>query len=469
MKRNANVWAKVLLGMIGVGAAIWIIIVSLGSAGTREWESYAASLRAKGQPLTFAEIEAQRAVIPEDKNSARVIEGLAATLDEQRGGAITLDSLGSGSNETGDFFTGLKRGRIERAREFLAKHQDILTKLEELRDKPTGRFLIQYDQKNPLGTLIPHVSHVRTASRLVRLDTKLRLVDADQAGALRGFELQCRLAGTFGDQPILISRLVQIAIEAQAIATAEDLLRSGTTDDPSLKRMAAELGAMKQTGTLKWGLLGERAFFVEACDALSAGRISLMDVAVSADGGTAPFLRLPAFLMRSNQLRGTQMHTSLIDAVDDPKALLAAARKIEQDVPNLSRMQMLVKILMPSLTRAVLLNTRISAQLDCAVSGLAAERFRLAEGRLPGTLDQLVPAYLPAVPIDPFDGKPLRLAQTQEGIVIYSVDENGVDDGGDIVTRKEGVRKTTPDMGFRLNGVDHRGVLLVDDPPRDED
>lgn len=472
MKRNGNIWAKVLLGMIGVGATIWIIIVSLGAAGTREWEAYAASLRAKGQPLTFAEIEARRAVIPDDQNSARIIEGLSAALAEQRGGAVTLDSLGSGSNETGDFFTGLKRGRLELAREFLSKHQDILTKLEDIGEMPSGRFAIQYDQADPIKTLLPHTSHVRAASKLVHLDAKLRLISADQAGALRDFALQCRLAGAFSDEPILISRLVQISVQAMAIQTAEEMLRVGAAETASLERMGNEFRAMKQYGTLMWALLGERAFFVETCEAIIGGSMQYVDIcSVGGDCNLLPqpFLRMPTFLVRSNQIRGAQLLNMLIDAADDSMALIAAAHKMEQEVSSLPRTQMFVKIFMPSLARTVVLNTKISTQLDCAITALAAERFRLAEGHLPGTLEQLVPAYLPSVPVDPFDRKPLKVARTEQGIVIYSVDENGIDDGGDVAWRKEHVRTRPQDVGFRLNDADHRGVLLIDDPPKEDE
>ena len=43
-----------------------------------------------------------------------------------------------------------------------------------------------------------------------------------------------------------------------------------------------------------------------------------------------------------------------------------------------------------------------------ALVALALERFRLATGGLPETLDQLVPEYLEAVPVDPFEGNPIR-------------------------------------------------------------
>src|SRR5262249_39096223 len=74
------------------------------------------------------------------------------------------------------------------------------------------------------------------------------------------------------------------------------------------------------------------------------------------------------------------------------------------------------------------------ARLACAVTALAAERFRLAhkDKRWPKTLDELCPAFLPAVPIDPYTGKPLLLGRHEEGIVIYSVGEDGRDDVGDV-------------------------------------
>jgi hypothetical protein len=43
----------------------------------------------------------------------------------------------------------------------------------------------------------------------------------------------------------------------------------------------------------------------------------------------------------------------------------------------------------------------IQTQLRIAVTACAIERFRLATGRLPDSLQELVPAYLPAIPSHP--------------------------------------------------------------------
>jgi len=65
------------------------------------------------------------------------------------------------------------------------------------------------------------------------------------------------------------------------------------------------------------------------------------------------------------------------------------------------------------------------------VAALAVERYRRANrGDLPPSLEALVPAYVRAVPQDPFSGAPLVYKQGPQDYLIYSVDNNRTDDGG---------------------------------------
>ncbi|MHB8652150.1 MAG: hypothetical protein ACYC8S_03375 [Minisyncoccota bacterium] len=59
---------------------------------------------------------------------------------------------------------------------------------------------------------------------------------------------------------------------------------------------------------------------------------------------------------------------------------------------------------------------------------IGIKAFKNDTGSYPQTLEQLVPNYLPSVPIDPFDGKPLRYSPEKK--IIYSVGKDGVDSGG---------------------------------------
>jgi hypothetical protein len=95
------------------------------------------------------------------------------------------------------------------------------------------------------------------------------------------------------------------------------------------------------------------------------------------------------------------------------------------------------------------------ALLRCTALALAAERYRQACGQWPAALDDLVPNYVAGVPNDPFDGRPLKLAKHAQGIAIYSVGVDGVDNGG-IIDISKGWRAPGTDLGFRLWDVKYR-------------
>jgi hypothetical protein len=64
---------------------------------------------------------------------------------------------------------------------------------------------------------------------------------------------------------------------------------------------------------------------------------------------------------------------------------------------------------------------------------MALEQYRLAKGSLPNSLSVLTPEFLSAIPTDPFDpvSAGLLYKKLAKGYVVYSVGENGKDDGGD--------------------------------------
>ena len=61
---------------------------------------------------------------------------------------------------------------------------------------------------------------------------------------------------------------------------------------------------------------------------------------------------------------------------------------------------------------------------------VAARRFLVERGRLPKSLDELVPDWIPALPLDPFGTGPLQMKRTKEGLVLYSVGPDGIDYDG---------------------------------------
>jgi hypothetical protein len=82
---------------------------------------------------------------------------------------------------------------------------------------------------------------------------------------------------------------------------------------------------------------------------------------------------------------------------------------------------------------------KIQTQQQMVLAAIGIQRYRLRTGKLPENLSALVPEYLPAVPRDFMDGKDLkyRLLPGGKEFVLYSVGEDGKDDGGDPTQQKE--------------------------------
>jgi hypothetical protein len=100
-----------------------------------------------------------------------------------------------------------------------------------------------------------------------------------------------------------------------------------------------------------------------------------------------------------------------------------------------------------------------------AIATIAVERFRRDHtGQPPASLQALVPAYLRAVPDDPFSGKPLILTVDAGSYAVYSVDIDRRDDGGVFSGTGTGVKErwrrladTAPgDIGIRVSLMPQR-------------
>jgi hypothetical protein len=73
---------------------------------------------------------------------------------------------------------------------------------------------------------------------------------------------------------------------------------------------------------------------------------------------------------------------------------------------------------------------RREAMTRMLICELAIRLFEHDHQRLPQSLEELVPTYLPSVPVDSYSGRPLTYRVQDGKPVLYSVGGDGVDDGG---------------------------------------
>ena len=102
-----------------------------------------------------------------------------------------------------------------------------------------------------------------------------------------------------------------------------------------------------------------------------------------------------------------------INALDLP---LNESRKVFDQIDDICKelpwYAFMTRMVMPALGRVADMQAKSTAMLTCAGVALAVERYRLAQGKLPEELEELVPDYLSTLPIDPFDGKLLKYERT---------------------------------------------------------
>jgi hypothetical protein len=96
-----------------------------------------------------------------------------------------------------------------------------------------------------------------------------------------------------------------------------------------------------------------------------------------------------------------------------------------------SPFKMLAAITIPNFTKAVQTTARYQTLVNESVVACALERYHIAHGEFPETLDALAPQFIKRIPHDIIGGQPLKYHRTADGkFVLYSVGWNEKDDGG---------------------------------------
>ncbi len=76
------------------------------------------------------------------------------------------------------------------------------------------------------------------------------------------------------------------------------------------------------------------------------------------------------------------------------------------------------------------------ARRDLGKVATALKLYKLKYGSYPKHLTDLVPNFIHELPRDPFTGSDLLYHKEGKGFLLYSLGQNGKDDGGKVVTKK---------------------------------
>jgi hypothetical protein len=278
------------------------------------------------------------------------------------------------------------------------------------------------------ATTLNYLPNMRKAIMLLNLEALLHAENNDTGRAIRSIVSGFGFARSLSKEPCIISQLVRLGCHSLNLTTLERVINRADLTDGQLIELSNYLYDAETTSDMTCAFVGERcmglSFFTSPQSMSSMGLEGIPARPVLVLFQAVGLVDMDAIIYLD--IMNDQLEAARLPYPQRRKATDA----IEAKLTSLSKIHILAHELTPALSRALTIETRTIARLRAARVGLAIQRYRLAVGRLPDSLAELVPTYLDAVPKDPFDGNDLRYKKRPAGFVIYSIGEDLSDDGG---------------------------------------
>ena len=443
-------------------ALVAIIIVAIGAMTIWRMSLESknrARLKAisdRGEPVDSVALNRSYADVTDTENAAFVWLGGAAEMTddaEKSDGWKKFKIPSRGTNVT--------EVQIEWARGLVQSNQTALKTFRKAATLTKSRYPV--DLSPGLNAQLPHLGKLTASVRLLQAEVAVAVADGDAQRAVDAVKAILAVGRSLSNEPVLISQLKSHATDATAFANMGYLIRRLALTDAQLADLAAAFARSEDPHSLYLALIGERATFVSAAKdpyaflATAGGPRSSSSVSQSAQELAFGVVRMTGFFERDFGFGLDALTTNIAFAkLPDPHRF--ASRTNWNAIEDRARegRYILSGLLLPALGKAVHRDTEDRAKARITQTVLAIERFRLAHAnQLPDALDALVPAYLPAIPSDPFDGKPLRFKRRESGYIVYSVGPDAVDDGG--LERPAKYKEKDPlDLTFIVEGAKTR-------------
>ena len=271
-------------------------------------------------------------------------------------------------------------------------------------------------EANPLNTKFPQFDHFREFAKLLQAEAAQRKRRNDIKGAVESCLTILKLCRRIGDEPRLLAFFVQSTIFFIGVRGLwEEVLADADASRGTYLAALSEVRAWDIDRDFIRALKAERA-------------ISILTL--------KSFKQPPRdWIIVVAELSVLKVYRQIIAVAQEGAPY--DRKEIEQIETEIERKPLIplphrffTLMLTPSPTITFEAANRIHALQRVTMTALALRLYRKENGRYPENLQQLVPKYLPSVPIDPYDGKPIRYRKLQKGFKVWSVGGNRKDDGG---------------------------------------
>jgi hypothetical protein len=304
----------------------------------------------------------------------------------------------------------------------LTKCSSAVGQLRKLAKFPEGRFRVVWTS-DPIDTKLTHLGAIARVAPVLYYDT-LRLAEFGKADqCIDNVKALIHLARYVREEPTALAQMVRVAVLNYALGALENTLalKVSVSDDTllSVQQLLEEDAKWPDRYNI---FRGERAGFHCAFTNRANGDCPQNNVILT-DNDHRVWLSLMTRLVNWSHQPPTQPDPVFNQIESDMRSAPEAVRKV-----------------FIASSKMHVAEAKIHTRLSAAVAALRVERYRLKNSAWPSDLG-------PNPPVDSWAGLPLKWAERQEGIAIYSA-FNAPDSGGDFNMINGTSEKTN--IGFRL-------------------
>lgn len=453
-------WAGIAVGLLLLAIAAMAVAIPLAMSRTeRAILASRDAARAAGYPTNTAELDEWYVRVPVDRNAATYAEPAFAKLDlrrllEKEEPRIPLADRAARAPLplTGPLDPGV-RAAVEG---FLAENAESLELLHRAASCTEARYTVDYAE--PYDTHFERFGQAGVGAALLALEAVLAAEAGYTDKALSGLEDCLRFVETLAGDPVMSAQDERYWAQHNVLQVLNRILNRHALTDEQLSRIAALLQNVENNDTYYRGIAGWRCNGEAMIDQWIQYNEDL------GLGHPVEYLRLRLGFVERDRRWFLECMDAVLEAcrapVDERFDRIEATRAVIRRRPMFTSDYYGGPMLTEDNCEFFQGHLWAFARLRCARAALAVERYRLAHGALPETLDDLVPEYLKGVPLDPFAKAPLKYLRKDGGYSVYSVGRDRKDDGG-IDVFEAYKRKMKPGSGDHVFGVERQEVAAA--------
>jgi hypothetical protein len=469
-------WRIVRRILIALAVGVTLIAVFYAEEdwrGKRAWENYKHEWEAKGEKFDWQAFVPPS--VPEDRNFftapifTNMLNGKIVMNPWHSDGSPNLHSekFGNLGGEGRAIITDLKQFQesyrnpinASLAKEFpialqpqtpakdvlfaLSKFDSAVEELRQASERPYASVPLNYEGEfSSVSSLLPVLAGLKRCTQVLQLRVIAELVDGQNAKALDDEKLLLYLNNSLRNSPFLFSHLVRFAIVAIGLQPIWEGLAEHKWSDSQLIELDSELAKIDFLADYGFIMRGERAFAIASFENQRRTRemISYTDAGII----TNKLTFMPSAYFYQNELAIARMQQQwilpLVDTnsrIISPAAFQRANDAVNAKMKHYSPYKVQALMLFPAISASTRKIAAIQSSIDLARVAIALERYHLAHGEYPETLDTIAPQFVAQLPHDIINGQPLHYRREANGqFVLYSVGWNETDEGGSIDREK---------------------------------